>query len=128
MYQMASWFTDTVDVHRVMPKVVNGLTRQELTEIYTGIPCRIYSTQVNNWNGRQGAAAVRADEKMACAVDTDIQAGDTLFITRGGALGRGRSPERFIASAPKAYYDPVGGAATGLEHLEVGLYADNIAG
>ena len=27
-----------------------------------------------------------------------------------------------------AYFDPVGGALTGLEHLQVGLHADNIAG
>ena len=63
---------------------------------------------------------------MACDVNTDIKAGDTLYITRGGGLNSGRIPERYIASTPKAFYDPVGGALTGLQHLEVGLHADNI--
>ena len=65
---------------------------------------------------------------MACPVETDIQAGDELLITRGGALGRGASPVRYIASQPQPFYDPVGGALTGLEHMEVGLQADNANG
>lgn len=124
----SSWYTDLCDVYRVANAVTGGITSQELTQVLSGIPCRVYSTQTNNWSGTQGAATDRSDEKMACAVDTDIRAGDTLYITRGGALGSGRNPERYIASNPKAYYDPVGGAMTGLQHLQVGLHADNIAG
>ena len=56
----------------------------------------------------------------------DVREGDTLMITRGGALNRGREAVRYIASQPQAFFDPVGGAMTGLEHLEVGLREDNI--
>lgn len=122
----SSWYTDLVDVHRVTTWREGGITKQGLKAVYTGIPCRIYSSQVNNWAGRDGAAVARYDEKMACDANTDIKAGDTLYITRGGGLNSGRSPERYIASSPKAFYDPVGGALTGLQHLEVGLHADNI--
>ena len=62
----------------------------------------------------------------ACAVDVDIEAGDELIVTRGGALGRQTKPVRYIASKPVLYFDPVGAAATGLEHMEVGIHADNV--
>ena len=126
MYMMATWFTDLMDIYRVQETTEDGLTTQGLALVKEHIPCRIYSVQVNNWNSRNGAATSRADEKLACNVEVDVQDGDTLYVTRGGAMNRGRKPERFIASKPKAYYDPVGGALTGLEHLEVGLHADNI--
>ena len=122
----SNWYTDLCDVYRVQSEKESGLTRQNLVQVIADVPCRVYSVSTNNWSGRNTAAVSRADEKMSCAVDTDIRAGDTLYITRGGALGSGRPKERYIASNPKAYYDPVGGALTGLEHLQVGLYADNI--
>ena len=122
----SSWYTDLVDVWRVVNTTESGLTRQVLTKVLGAVPCRVYTVATNNWTARQGAAVSRADEKLSCAVDTDIRAGDTLYITRGGALNSGRTPERYIASNPKAYYDPVGGALTGLQHLQVGLTADNI--
>lgn len=121
-----TWYTDTVDIYRVVNATASSLTRQTLTMIAQGVPCRRYSSQVNNWNGRQGAATVMSNEKLACAIDTDIQAGDTLYVTRGGALGANNQPEKYIASDPRSFYDPVGGALTGLEHIEVGLTASNI--
>lgn len=120
------WYTDLCDVYRVTLESEGGLTRQRLTQVLSAVPCRVYSVATNNFSARNTAAVSRADEKMSCAVGTDIRSGDTLYITRGGALGSGRPAERFIASNPKAYYDPVGGAMTGLEHLQVGLFADNI--
>lgn len=122
----ANWYTDLVDVWRVTNETVSGLTRQGLAQVLSAVPCRVYSVSTNNWSGRNTAAVTRADEKLACAVDTDIRAGDTLYVTRGGALGSGRRQERYIASDPRAYYDPVGGALTGLQHLQVGLFADTI--
>ena len=126
MYQLVSWFTDTMDVWRVKAVTENGLTKQSREQVLSAVPCRIYSPQKNNLNLRTDAAAVVADEKLACPVDTDIQAGDEIIVTRGGALGRNIKTERFIASRPTLYFDPVGCAATGLEHMEVGLHADNL--
>lgn len=128
MYMMASWYTDLMDIYRVGNTVTDGITTQDLSLIASGVPCRVYSNQTNNWNGRATEATVRADEKLSCDINTDVREGDTLYITRGGALGRGLAPVRYIASKPVAYFDPVGGAMTGLEHLQVGLHADNIAG
>lgn len=74
------------------------------------------------------AARVSSTDKLACDIATDIRAGDELLVTRGGALRRGGEPERYFAGNPQHYYDPVGGALTGLEHLEVGLLMENIVG
>lgn len=121
-----NWYTDTVDIYRVINTADSGLTSQTRQLIAEGVPCRIYNTQTNSLNITRGAAQTRADEKLACAIGTDVKAGDELLVTRGGALGRGLSPERYIASAPVAYFDPVGGALTGLEHLQVGLHREEI--
>lgn len=126
MYQLSSWFTDLMDVYRVEAVTTGALTRQERVPVASAVPCRIYSPQKNNLNLRQAASAVYGDEKLACAVDTDIEAGDELIVTRGAALGRKMKPVRYIASQPVLYFDPVGVAATGLEHMEVGIHADNV--
>lgn len=126
MYQLSSWFSDLMDVYRVEATATNGLSRQQRQLVLQAVPCRVYSSQKNNINLRSTAATVREDEKLACAIDTDIQAGDELIVTRGGAMGRSIRTERYIASQPTLYFDPIGSAATGLEHMEVGLLADNI--
>ena len=126
MYQLSSWFTDLMDIYRVEAVTTGALTRQERVLVASAVPCRIYSPQKNNLNRRQAASAVYGDEKLACAVDTDIEAGDELIVTRGAALGRKTKPVRYIASQPVLYFDPVGTAATGLEHMEVGIHADNV--
>ena len=126
MYQLAGWFTDLMDIYRVEAVTTGALTRQERVLVASAVPCRIYSPQKNNLNLRQAASAVYGDEKLACAVDTDIEAGDELIVTRGAALGRKTKPVRYIASQPVLYFDPVGVAATGLEHMEGGIHADNV--
>ena len=126
MYQLAGWFTDLMDIYRVEAVTTGALTRQERVLVAATVPCRIYSPQKYNINLRQAASAVYGDEKLACAVDVDIEAGDELIVTRGAALGRKTKPVRYIASQPVLYFDPVGAAATGLEHMEVGIHADNV--
>ena len=126
MYQLSGWFTDLMDVYRVKNGSDGALVRPERVLVASGIPCRVYTPQKNNLNLRQAASAVYGDEKLACAVDTDVEAGDELIVTRGGVLGRQTKPVRYIASQPVLYFDPVGMAATGLEHMEVGIHADNV--
>ena len=124
----SSWYTDTVDVYRVVNGTSGNLTTQERKQVGKAIPCRVYSTQKNGPSMTDNAAQVNSTDKLSCAVDTDIQAGDELFVIRGGAIGRGTTPERYFAGNPQHYYDPVGGALTGLEHLEVGLLMNEIIG
>lgn len=132
MFALNNWYTDIMDVYRVLEREIDGVTRQQREQIAQGVPCRVYSSQVNNLTPRETAATVRASEKLACAVDVDIMAGDELLVTRGGNL-KGRLYERtvqrvrYIAGEPQDFFDPVGGALTTLEHKEVGLLRENIA-
>ena len=126
MYQLSGWFTDLMDVYRVKNGSDGALVRPERVLVASAVPCRVYAPQKNNLNLRQAASAVYGDEKLACAVDVDIEAGDELLVMRGAALGRKTKPVRYIASQPVLYFDPVGVAATGLEHMEVGIHADNV--
>ena len=124
----SGWYTDIVDVYRVVNSTAGNITRQERQQVGKAIPCRVYSSQKNGPNMTDNAARVSSTDKLACDIATDIRAGDELHVTRGGALRRGGEPERYFAGNPQHYYDPVGGALTGLEHLEVGLLMENIVG
>ena len=138
MFIMSNWYTDLMSVYRVVEVTEDGLTRQKRVQIAQGVPCRVYSSQVNNLSVRDTAAVVRASEKLACGVDVDVMAGDELMVTRGGNLPGRRYTRtsvdsifkhavRYLAGEPQDFYDPVGGALTGLEHKEVGLLRENIA-
>lgn len=74
------------------------------------------------------AAREQSAEEVACDLTVDIRAGDELQIVRGGNLGHAGRPERYFAGEPVAYYDPVGGVLTGLQHKEAGLLKENIIG
>ena len=120
------WYTDLVDVYRVVNATTGNIDTQTRQQVGSSIPCRVYSSQKNGPSMQDDAARVNSTDKLSCAVDVDIRAGDELLVTRGGALGRGGGPERYFAGNPQHYYDPVGGALTGLEHLEVGLLMQEI--
>ena len=122
----SNWYTDIVDVYRVVNATTGNIDTQARQQVGSAIPCRVYSSQKNGPSMQDSAARVNSTGKLSCAVDVDIRAGDELLVTRGGALGRGGEPERYFAGNPQHYYDPVGGALTGLEHLEVGLLMQEI--
>lgn len=122
----SDWYTDTVDVYRVVNVENGNITAQERKQVGKGIPCRIYNSQKSSPSMRDTAAQVQASEKLACSLEEDIRAGDELLIVRGGALGVEGEPERYFAGKPQKYYDPVGGAMTGLEHQEIGLFMQEI--
>ena len=120
------WYTDLVDVYRVVNTTTGNIDTQTRQQVGSAIPCRVYNSQKNGPSMQDGAARVNSTDKLSCAVDVDIRAGDELLVTRGKALGRGGEPERYFAGNSQHYYDPVGGALTGLEHLEVGLLMQEI--
>ena len=122
----AGWYTHTVDVYRVVNVTVGNVDTQERRQVGAAIRCRVYESQKNGPAMQDTAARAQSTDKLSCDVSVNIRAGDELFVTRGGALGRGGEPERYFAGTPRRYYDPVGGALTGLEHLEVGLLMQNI--
>lgn len=125
----SGWYTDTMDIYRVTSVRKGNITAQERKKVNNSpIPCRIYSSKKDGPVMSETASRERASEKLACDLHVDVRAGDELLIVRGGALGYRNQPERYFAGNPASYYDPVGGALTGLQHKEVGLLKDNLIG
>lgn len=123
------WYTDSVDIYRVVSVKAGNITRQKRQKQNEApVPCRVYRSNRDGPIMSDTAARERSAEKMACDLSVDIQAGDELLIIRGGNLGIQNKPKRYFSGEPQPYYDPVGGALTGLEHQEVGLLEDNIVG
>lgn len=124
----SDWYTDTVNVVRIATSKVGNISRESRSQVnQEPIPCRIYSTNLQGMNPQYTAAVDRHTDKLACDINTDIREGDELIVTRGGLVG-GTTTERYLAGKPQRFYDPVGMAHTGLDHLEVALLADNLSG
>lgn len=124
----SDWYTDTVNVIRIVSAKVGNLTRESREQVNDEpIPCRVYDTNLQGMIPQNTAAVDRHTDKLACDVATDIKEGDELIVTRGGLVG-GTTTERYLAGKPQYFYDPVGMAHTGLDHMEVALLADNITG
>ena len=125
----AGWYTDTVDIYRVVAVTCGNVTSQERKKVNEPpIPCRVYSSKRDGPVMSNTAAAERSTEKLSCDLSVDIRAGDELEVIRGGGLGIQGQPERYFAGEPQSFYDPVGGAMTQLQHKEVGLLRDNLIG
>ena len=122
----ADWYTDTVDIWRAIPSTTNGLTTHTLTEMYTGIPCRIYQSDSQPINMEQTAAHVKQADRLMCGTTVDIQAGDQLIIHRGAGLGQTVSDIRAFAADPNLYFEPFGAVLPGLAHMEVRLLQQEI--
>lgn len=124
-----NWYTDTVDIYRTDTVTENNVSRQERQRVNEApVPCRVYRPENGGPLMTGTAAREQSAEELACDLSVDIRAGDELMVVRGGSLGHGDKPERYFAGEPVAYYDPVGGALTGLQHKEVGLLKDNVIG
>lgn len=116
-----NWYTDTVDIWRVVSTVTNNLTKQERKQLYTAIPCRIYQSDNQPINMDQAAAQVKQVDRLMCDTSVDIQAGDQLIIHRGARLGKSAPDIRAFAADPNQYFEPFGAVLPGLAHQEIRL-------
>lgn len=123
----STWYIDTVEIYRVTSQDNGAITVQERSLVGT---CngRIYQSQKNSIATQDTAARSASSDKLAVPLSVDIQTGDMLLITRGGAVGATGEPERYFAGKPMPYYDPVGGCLTMLDHQEIGISVDEIVG
>ena len=115
----SQWYTDTVDVFRVVSHKDGSLTRQERERVLSRVPCRIYRADDRAPAMKDAAADVKQTQKIALDNDVDIRAGDELRITRGGMLGHTEEALRAFAGAPHKFYEPFGAVIPGLAHQEV---------
>lgn len=118
--KFSDWYTDTVDVWRVVPEKVGNLTRNTRTELCAGIPCRIFSKHSPAPRMTETAAEIDHDDYMQCDNSADIKAGDELILHRGAKLGKDVRIRAF-AGEPHYFYEPFGAVAPGLAHQEIAL-------
>ena len=117
----ADWYTDRADVYRVQSVKEGSLTKQTRTLAVRGLPCRVYRSGGHGPNMQSTAAYFRGEDRLACANQADIRAGDELLIRRGGALGRTGPEMRALAGEPVRFYEPFGAVIPGLAHQEIAL-------
>lgn len=115
----ADWYTDTVDIWRVVQNKNGALTQNERVQIAEGIPCRIYQSNDKALNMRQTAADLQQESKLSCDNSVDIRTGDELIIHRGGRLGKETVVTRAFAGEPNYYFEPFGAVLPGLAHQEI---------
>lgn len=115
------WYTDRVTVCRVCPSRDGALTVHERRTVVEAVPCRVYRSGVHGPRMQSTAAYTEGEDKLACANDVDIRAGDELLIRRGGGLGEVRRAMRAFAGEPVHFYEPFGAVMPGLAHQELAL-------
>jgi len=116
------WYTDLVDIYRVRSVKNGALTRQERVPVVFGVPCRVYRNTPRGPRMQPTAAYTEQEDKLACADEVDIQAGDELIVRRGARLGQTRQRMRAFAGEPAHFYEPFGAVIPGLAHQELALY------
>lgn len=121
------WYTDKVDIYRNLntEDEDTGIAAQGWQKVVEGAKCRIYNSQKSGPVMSDNETKLHADDKLAMPINTDIQSGDKLVITRGGMVG-GTMKSEYYAGDVMPYYEPVGGMFNGLEHIEVGLLQEVI--
>lgn len=113
------WYTDRMDVYRVVDSKVGNLTQKARQQLLSDIPCRIYQDNDSPPSMKQDAASVRNTMKVACSNDYDIHAGDELILSRGGGVGVTGVKSRAFAGDPHHHYEPFGAVIPGLAHQEI---------
>jgi len=113
------WYTDLVDIYRVVDVQDGNLTKKERQPVATGVPCRIYQSAKPSPAMKSTAAEVQFSDRLLCAPDVDVRTGDELHVTRGANLPNppARQAERYFAGAP-TYYD----RPARLAHQEISIF------
>ncbi len=118
----ADWYTDLAEVRRVQAVKEGNLTKHERVTVLENVPCRVYRSTAHPPRMDRPAAMVEdGSDKLACANEVDIRAGDELLIRRGAGLGRDGRTIRAFAGEPAYFYEPFGAVMPGLAHQEIGL-------
>ena len=115
------WYTDRMEVRRVCSVQEGALTVQQREVVAKEIPCRIYRAGVHPPRMQSTAAYTEGEDKVCCANEVDIRAGDELKITRGGGQGQTPREIRAFAGEPAPFYEPFGAVVPGLAHQEIPL-------
>jgi hypothetical protein len=116
------WYTDLLTVYRGVDGTDGSVDVRGYGMVCADIPCRVYQPSARGLKMTPGTPEYAPEDKLACGVGVDIQAGDRLMVTRGGGLdGGGAAAAEYFAGNPVLYFEPFGGAIPGLAHQEITL-------
>lgn len=115
------WYTDTMDVYRIVSATENSLTQNSREQVLTAVPCRVYQSDSRAIQMQQTSAYIHQEDRLACGLDVNILPGDELHIHRGALIGQSFAEIRAFAADPNYYPEPVGNAMGGLAHQEIRL-------
>ena len=124
MINFRDWYTDTMDIYRVVPAQDGALTRQERTLIAGGVRCRQYCASAPGLGISQTAANVTELDYVQCDNGVDVRAGDELRIHRGAVLGKTLPASRVFAGEPQYFREPFGAVLPGLAHQEIRIFQE----
>ena len=112
------WYTDSVDIYRVISSKDGGTTRDSRELVAANIPCRVYQSAAPGVTFGN-AADITGQDMLGCDTDVDIQRGDELIITRGAASNpKGTRPAlRYFAGNQTYYYDDF----ADIDHQEIAI-------
>ncbi|SDN15125.1 hypothetical protein [Acetanaerobacterium elongatum] len=81
---LAAARNDTCDIYRAIKNATGSITKNEEKLLCAGVRCRLSKTDVPSLSQSVAAASITAAYKVYFAPDQDVQAGDTLIVTRLG--------------------------------------------
>lgn len=110
------WYTDRVDVYRIVDRLEGSITKHTRALIADSVPCRVYQSSKPSVTMADTAAHVTGSDKLMCGIKADIRKGDELLVSRGGG-----KPVRYFAGRPQDYPEPFGAVIPGLAHKEMSL-------
>ena len=119
------WYTDTMDIWRIVPDMVGGLTRQERVQVQEAVPCRLYHTGGGGIHMEQTAASLKQEDWVQCDNSVDVRPGDELILHRGAGLGYDIPDIRAFAGEPNHYFEPFGAILPGIAHQEIKLMQED---
>ncbi len=83
---LAALRADTCDIYREEKVTVGNITKSERRLKYAGVSCRLSKTNVPALMQTNAAAGITATYQVYYSPGQDVQAGDTLFVTRRGRM------------------------------------------
>jgi hypothetical protein len=123
-FQASSWYTDLMTVNRLTSYSDGNITKSNRVTVAENVPCRVYRNSNPQTKMTDTAAEVSPVDMLACDNSVDVQAGDEIFVVRGGGIGVSQPPARYFAGSPTPYYEPFGGVMPNMAHQQVPLSAE----
>lgn len=73
---------DQADVYRVVPVVINNITKSSEEQVGSAIKCQYTQGSITTTDEATGAPVVNNAHKLICGISADIKEGDRVSVLR----------------------------------------------